>query len=222
MTVLVSHTFVFYTGNCTLCGNLYDMTEQEFFKILTVYDNELTILLEGINRFQTYPDVRLGTEPEKHDILADKQLSILLTQADMTIGMKHMIEAKGLKAHFEEYYFARILSLNCYEILENHYPNIFNNLHEYKFRDDTKDIMLQIDNIRDKLKSINRINEDYLKNIRHNVIAHRHFITGLEQNKLMWGIDPERILKISIEIRNCYMSLAAQFTFLQNRLLQIP
>jgi hypothetical protein len=192
----------------------------DFVNVIDRYNRELSILVENINRYQTYPDTRLGKTPERHDILADKQLSILLTQADITIGMKNMVESKGLQAHFEEYYFARILALNCYEILQNHYPAIFNEqLETFRADPNTANIMVKFSAIRDQLKLLKRKHGDYLMDIRHNVIAHRHFKNGFEQNRLMWVIDPERILKISMEIQSSYISMMPIFDELQRAIL---
>ena len=183
-----------------------EISDEEFKQRIIDSEKDIALLVSGINDLMLYPLIRYGERPDEHDVLADMQLSILLAQVDISIGIKNMTICKGVKNEFEEYYFARILALNCYEILENDLKNFNKPLLEYRVNRKTRDIVLRIDECLENLKLIKRMYNEKLRKIRHNIVAHR-LGKSIDQNRLMKSINPEEIFNISLSIQENYVSM---------------
>ena len=172
-------------------------------QISAEYDPVINMLLMGVNSLVNYISIS-----GRNNAIAtsDFELHICLTLLDLQAGMKHLKISTTVGNQFEANYFARILSLNCYELMNGVNEKMAIELKKLQ-KSEEKPFLNKIINKRKELGQLKRIHGDYLKEIRVNIIAHRKDKSGIEQNKQMLELDVYKIDLIASSVSEIYVSI---------------
>jgi len=93
--------------------------KQDLLGLVDGYDLVIRKAAKNVRWFRLYRQ-ESKEDKDRHIVLySDRALHTMLDYIDLLIGLKYLVTSQSIGNHLEANYFARIVALNCYEILHN-------------------------------------------------------------------------------------------------------
>lgn len=180
--------------------------------VLKEYDNRIKKINSFIKNLKAYPSINSKFEinDEFFNKFLDKLLFISLAELDLLIGLKYLDFSHTLKNQIEANYFARVVALSTYEIIQHTSKllgNDMKNIIVEKYGDERFD---EIKIITRKISKTASTEKKLLQIIRNNLIAHKEE-NGLLQTELMISINNEEIYALGNKISNHQLELINKY-----------
>jgi hypothetical protein len=173
------------------------MTPEEFKKRAADLKMEIVATIQSINTIVQMP----GIEQEDKLSVNNLLLHSLITYLDILVGVKYIEDCRYNKNEYEEYYFARVLAVVCFDIFDtmNKFENSFSALRK---NPGTADIIKRLSENKDKLSELKNIYSSKVTDIRHHFFAHRDEFIGFAQNKGIKEMNTADMYVVSRDILN--------------------
>ena len=169
----------------------------------------INALEENINQLAILFEFAEKINNKKLIQIINANLFFTICNFDISIIFKNL---KVSKLKWEKSLYLRLLAITIIEFIDD-----INYLLGKNFRSiiseliEDKAIIIELNIICKKINNIKKENEELLREIRNNVIAHRHLVS-IKQYDIIKTLDSERIEEIGIEILNSITELHKYFS----------
>lgn len=183
--------------------------------VLRKWITEFDQLIEAAKQFANFTRAysKLLSEPKYHHLYPayNKSHFAALGNLDLLISLKYLNISQSLGNAYEANHFARTVALHTYEILENPSKLLSKEVRQLVIDAVGEDALTTINSVLKQLNEIKKAHGNMLKEIRHNVIAHKAD-QALEQFDLMRGLKLKQIFEIGSQVAKLLSRISFAYT----------
>lgn len=158
---------------------------------------------------------------EKFKELIDAKLITAIALSDILIGMKYLDINANINKGYEAKYFGRIISVNCYELLNNNSKYVMSNaVVKYRNIPEIKQHIKEFDTHKKTSDLFFNKHKNKLYEIRNSSLCHRDNSNGIEQIKYIDSMSLDYIASVADEVIELNINLMDSYAKLMDLLLK--